>query len=332
MTTTKKIIYTLGALVLLFLIAGILMPKKLTVNQEICTDIPAPYLHNILNDLSMYPHWNVTRLTMLADSLYPLHPLKGEQAVWEFPVENDNAGRVSIVQSSRESITYHTDLHKKTEKSVFRITQSDTQNCLTAEVEFYKGFPTNVLAFIAAIGHRKQVKKSLNQLLHIAEKRYRERIYRGHQINESSLNQTFYVIHRAEVKMENARQYFTQNISVLYQSLLDAGINAAGMPCALFFKWDEKAQTTDMAAALPVLSEVYVKDTGSYKISPRKALVIDFYGDISNIASAHYAMDDYMADRALLKDVPVIEEYVTDSAKEADVNKWLTRIIYLPAE
>ncbi len=39
-------------------------------------------------------------------------------------------------------------------------------------------------------------------------------------------------------------------------------------------------------------------------------------------------MGDFMKDRQLFMDVPMIEEYVTDPTKEPDPEKWTTNIYY----
>lgn len=334
MTRKNKILYSAAALILLFLLAGFLIPGIVNVEKQICTDIPRSYLYNIVNDLSLYRQWNQTRFLPLNEYDSNQVPLKGNNALLEIKEHETVSGTVKIMAVSIDSIVYETTLtgKKQSELSAFRFSEADGKTCLTANIEFRKPFPSNIIGFITAIGHRKALKKSLEQLTSMAEKRYREGVYRGYKVQEEVMEEKYYIINRSEVRIENTRQFYTQNISSLFQSLLDAGINSSGMPCGLFFKWDEQKGITDMAAALPVLSELYIKDTGTFHIPARRALVIDFYGDNAKSGTAHFALDDYMADRGLLQDVPVIEEYVTDPSKEPDPAKWLTRIIYLPAE
>jgi effector-binding domain-containing protein/predicted transcriptional regulator with HTH domain len=334
MTKRNKILYSLGALVLLFLLAGFLIPGVIQIEKEACTDIPKPYLYNIINDLSTYRSWNQSHFEISSDQSAVQNPLKGVNSVLEITSDDSMSGIVKIISASTDSIVYETTVEgkKQSEKSIFRITERDGMTCIHAVVEIRRPFPSNITGFIAAIGHRKSLKKSLQQLTDTAEKRYREGIYRGYKINEEAQEARYFIINRSEVKIENTKQFYTQNISALYQALLDAGINSSGMPCGLFFKWDEQKEIADMAAAIPVLSELYIRDTGSFQIPARRVLVIEYFGDSANSGVAHFAMNDYMADRGLLQDVPVIEEYVTDPSKEPDPAKWLTRIIYLPAE
>jgi len=70
----------------------------------------------------------------------------------------------------------------------------------------------------------------------------------------------------------------------------------------------------------------------SESFSTRRALVVDYYGDPAGTTIVHDAIDEYMADRDLHFDWPVVEEYVTDPADEPNQEKWLTRVIYYLSE
>jgi effector-binding domain-containing protein len=101
------------------------------------------------------------------------------------------------------------------------------------------------------------------------------------------------------------------------------------MPCGLFYTWDEAKLKSDMAAALPTLAQLNnIPETNTVSIPSKPALKIVYHGDKRKSGNAHNAMGDYMKDRQLLMDVPMIEEYVTDPTKESDPEKWITNIIY----
>ena len=83
-----------------------------------------------------------------------------------------------------------------------------------------------------------------------------------------------------------------------------------------------------MAAAIPVKEALALKNYISLDIPSKKAIQIDYFGDYAGTAEAHSAMDDFLLDHGLFKEVPVIEEYVTDPSTESDPSKWLTKVTY----
>jgi effector-binding domain-containing protein len=105
-----------------------------------------------------------------------------------------------------------------------------------------------------------------------------------------------------------------------------------GNSCALVYNYDFSNNTLDMATAIPIKEQVAIEGAGSETLDQGKVLVVDYYGDKSGTAPAHFAIDDYMRDRGLFNEYPVVEEYTTDPIEEKDPSKWLTKVIYYLSE
>ncbi|MBK9257388.1 MAG: hypothetical protein IPM42_18110 [Saprospiraceae bacterium] len=330
----KKILYISLALIVLFLIAGILISRKQTVKSAISVEVPSNFVFNILNDLSLTSRWNEFLINPDSASLQASSPLKGIGSKLEINKKEEKSDIVTISGVGQDSITYTlTEAGNNSGlNSIYRLKTIGEQTEISAEAEVFFSFPSNVFGFILKSAKKRKLNKSLKHLSDLTFERFREGKYRGYKIKEEIIDDRYFVMHRSEVAIENIQQYYTQNISALYQKILDGAITTSGMPCALYFKWDMSKNMTDMAAALPLKQEANLPGTASLIIPAGANLIIDYYGDSAKSAGAHDAMADFMADRKLLNDVPVIEEYMTDPTKEADPAKWLTRIYYLKAD
>ena len=85
-----------------------------------------------------------------------------------------------------------------------------------------------------------------------------------------------------------------------------------------------------MAAAIPVKGDAKTKVKGyeTMVVPAGKNLHIAYWGGYHGTGTAHMAIDDYMKEKNLLQETPIIEEYVTDPGVEKDSTKWLTNIYY----
>jgi len=179
---------------------------------------------------------------------------------------------------------------------------------------------------------KKTYREGLANIESMINERVKEKKYRGYKINEVDMPEKNYIMNRSVVNIANIQQFYTQNLGALFGKLQGANIEMDGMPSGLFFKWNESEGSTDMAASIPVKDAVAIKGASSLTIPAGRALQIDFYGDYSKTAEAHYALDDYMKDYGLFNNSPMVEEYVTDPGEEKDMSKWLTKITYYLAE
>lgn len=156
--------------------------------------------------------------------------------------------------------------------------------------------------------------------------------YRGHEVKEVDFPGVNYATIRNTINMADMQTFFASNYATILGEMGKHDVEMAGMPCALYYQWDEATGTTDLAAAIPA-SQVaeYGAGVQNTEVKAGKSLVIDYQGGYSGLGNAHYAMDDYMKDRGIESEL-VIEEYVTDPQTEPDSTKWLTRIHYVLGE
>lgn len=332
MTNTKKYGLYFGIILVVIITLSLIISKKYTSEAQREISAPSNVVFNAINDLKTQSKWNSHIISDTSTKVTYPGITFGTGSSSEYQGDNIKNGIIKIENSHEyDSLTIiHAPIGEKESLLVYYIEAKDSTNTIVRVVASkHAGFISNLIKFISKWKLKKVMEKDLDYLNSLVDERFNKNLYNGYNIEEINLGTKFFITHRAEVAFENLNQYYTQNISALYQKALNANIVVSGMPCGLFYTWDESKLKSDMAAALPTLAQLNnIPETNSVSISAKPALKITFTGDKSKSGNAHNAMGDFMKDRNLLMDVPMIEEYVTDPTKESDPEKWVTNIIY----
>jgi effector-binding domain-containing protein len=105
-------------------------------------------------------------------------------------------------------------------------------------------------------------------------------------------------------------------------------VKTEGMPCALYYEWDEQHGKTDVTAAIPVNRKFESKTIEIIEFSAKPAYKVNYYGPYEGLGGAHMALTVYFEQNDLEMAAPVIEEYATDPQSQANPSNWLTVIYY----
>lgn len=330
MRSLKTISWITLAVVALMAGVSAFMPKKYSAKAEATMDCPARVTRNIVNNLGLAKKWLWLPGIDTAYSTSCVGVLKGTGASCDYNSSLPASGIIRILNSTPDSISLADERNEgNTTFYKYRITAADPAHTrVTAEATGHSGFLSNLFNFWHSRKLKNQLEEGLSSLARTGRERYTQGIYNGFKITKTKLDQKYFISYRSEVEFEHMAKYYSQNISALYQRAMEAKITAAGMPCGLYYKWDDKAGKADMAAALPTLAAFSAGDASSVTLRPGDALILTYMGDNAKSASAHFAMDEYMEDHGLRQIPPVIEEYMTDPAKEPDPARWVTNIMY----
>jgi effector-binding domain-containing protein len=328
------------ALIGIYLLLCSVGPKDFDTEQSIKIEAPAPVVYNLINNLKKTERWNPWFLgdTSIVTTYNDVMDGVGAESSWTS--EEMAAGTEKIIEAEKNlriksslefadqpGVINHSEIILEPNKKQTKVTWT-----------FVSGGPNPFLTrgMMLVMGMKSMMKKSykegLQNLKELAEDRAQNNVYNGYKIVEKGMPERNYILNRQEVKMDNIQQFYATNLGSLFNKVQTSGVEMDGMPSGLFFKWDEKAQITDMAAAIPVKKELSIDGASSLHIEERKGLQIDFYGDFNNTPLAHEAMEEYMKDHGYFQDPPIIEEYVTDPTEVKDPNKWLTKISYYFSE
>jgi effector-binding domain-containing protein len=135
-----------------------------------------------------------------------------------------------------------------------------------------------------------------------------------------------YAAIRKTLTMDRMPAFFAESIPALMRALGSGGIRPAGAPCGIYFTFDETTGVSDMAAGVPVNLTKAMGNVGIIRLPAAKAYVIEYGGTFEGSILAYDAFDLYFARKNLKPKMPVVEEYLTDPAKETDPAKQVIRI------
>ena len=333
----KKFFWSLVIILVVFLVLAIALmaisPKNMNYEAEETIEAPPHMVYNLVNDLTQWTLWSpVLELDPEMENTYSDNTV-GQGARWTWK-GNDlvGEGQRKIIESVvGESIRTEIDFSGLPTISYGQWTftsEGDETKVTWAYEGSDTAFPYRPFNLLYKRGFKKTYKKGLKKLKEIAEQRAKSKKYRGYQIADDILESRIYLMNRQEVRLENVQQFYAQNLGALFMKAQRAMMTMDGMPSGLFFNELSDSKVVDMAAALPVEEERSVEGAQVLVIPEGRAVQVNYYGDYAGISVAHLAIEDYLKDYGLLKNMPVVEEYMTDPGQEEDPAKWLTRVIY----
>lgn len=246
---------------------------------------------------------------------------------------NDKAGKgtLALKSVSPERIDIDIDWGWGVSPASFRLqeTAGGKKTGVAWSMDMHVAFPWNAFAMLtdlnAFVG--KDFDNGLANLKKVCEQIAHPK-YRGYEVVETEIPLKYYLGTREEVSFPDIPSFYAKNLPRAMGFILEQKLTPAGGPSGLFWVYDEKAGKTDMAAVIPVTEPKKIDSLQQFPVGGGRALVIEYFGPYEKTGEAHFALDDYIAEKKLKYVPPVIEEYVTDPASEPDTTKWLTKIIY----
>lgn len=336
MKILKWFLFILMLLVGIYMLLCVLGPKNLNINRSTSIKASPSMVYNQINDLKKWKSWSpwYEMDTSMVLKYGAKHEGKGGSYSWKGDPQITGSGDILITESIKNEKTAATmNFHDYGSTSFveFNLKPDGDKVDVEWKMEDEKDLSFALRGMMLVLGQKSILKQQFDDglaALKVLSEKRAEGIYDGFKIKPVELQEKHYIMNRQEVPIENISQFYATNLGSLFAKVQKSGIEMSGKPCGLFFKWDETNGKTDMAAAIPVAEKLWIPDASSLDIPAGTAIEIDYYGDFSGTAAAHYAMDDYMKDHGLFNNPPMIEEYVTDPAEEQDPSKWLTKITY----
>lgn len=170
--------------------------------------------------------------------------------------------------------------------------------------------------------------KGMDQLKAMVEENKSARTeFSGYTIETTELAERTYVGVRDTVAFGELQPFFASGFAKATGGCTKAATEMNGMPCGLYFVWDEANQTTECMAAIPVAVGTNVEGLEAFTTGG-KALMVDHYGPYEKLGEAHMAMESYMNWHGAQMNGPAIEEYMNDPTTVADASEIHTRIYY----
>lgn len=336
MRALKVIGVLLGALIAILLILGLVLPKKMIVERSVVVDAPIAQVFSHIQYLEKqdaWSPWNELDPNM-EKSIEGEDGTVGALSRWS---GNKDVGvgyqKITAIEPNQKvelDLVFEEPWESKAD---IYITLDEVQDGtkVTWGFESKTPIPDNIM--MAVMGMRKALAKDfdngLGLLKEIVESEKTLTMVNGYEVQTVDLPFQYLIGHRnTALSMDQLTAEYTEYFPNIVGTLQAQGAEMAGMPCGLFYSWDENAGQMDMASAIPVKEKIEIDGFATIEIPTTKTLLIDYYGNYHGTVAAHEAMETYIKSNNLKTLRPVIEEYVTDPGQEPDTSKWLTRVYY----
>ena len=335
MTLIKKIGIVLGILLLLLLLAVIFVPKNFHAEVTDTIDPQPKTVFNIINNMTLEPSWNPWQQqdTSMTITYGDVTTGIGANYSWKSNDMGDGSAEYIEVQQDQKIVSKLSFGGMGGGNATYTLTPTSTGGTeVKWELDSETSRPWNLMNLLIKSSTKKSFRQGIKNLAILAVEREKTGLYRGYQIKEELIQERTYITNREVISFDKIQQFYSSSLGPLFRKIQEAGVEMDGHPSGLVYNHDFTTNTIDMAAAIPISEDVAIQGASSESIATRRGVVIDYYGDYADTEGAHGAIDEYLADRGLSFDWPVVEEYVTDPSEEPNPEKWLTRIIYYIGE
>ena len=336
MKILKILLYVVIALGAIALILGLIGPRTFDVHRStVVAGTPEqvwPYVSNLKN-MALWSPWAEKDTAMIVEYTGTDGEL-GSTSSWS---GNKDVGKGSQTISKLEPPTYAETSLKflepmESEATSYTMLKDTTGGTLvTWGIKGENGFVGRIFATFMNFDEMMEpdFQRGLNKLTDLIASLPKPSTGPALDVVPGDYTGGKYLGIKGSMKFDQLTSFYEKSYGALFPALEKAGGKPAGMPSGLYYKWDEKAGTTDLAAAIPFTGDVKApKGMEVISLPASKSLTINYMGGYHGIGKAHEAMDAYIMSNKLQQLTPVVEEYITDPMTEPDSNKWLTKVVY----
>ncbi|MDX1476583.1 MAG: SRPBCC family protein [Saprospiraceae bacterium] len=330
----RVLLIILLIVVVVVVILGMVGPKSYDVSQTRTIEAPKELVFAYLKSLKKGNEWGPWRDQDpdMEVSYEGDDGTVGFVSKWDGPLVGKGEQTITAIEddsSIETDITFYSPFGKMYSEGYMRVADAEQGTDVTWGFKGENNFIARVFSVFSNMEKNTapMFAKGLENLDSLVRADMNKE-YNGLKVQYKDVPERTFMARRAVVKWADMQAFYATHLPRIGAAAARAGVQMNGMPCGLYYSWDEENEETDMAAAMPVARAFEGKDMEVIRLPAAKAAVVDYYGDYDNLGAAHEAIDAYLQNFGLTSAPPVVEEYVTDPGTEPDPAKWLTRIVY----
>lgn len=333
MKVLKIIGYFLVGFTVLWFIAAAVAPSSVQVSDSIVINQPAEVIYGEVSDFKRWDAWSPwAKDDPNMIQTYSEHTGLDAWVEWESEVhEGGKQTWVEMEPHAFMSSKMNFEGMDGDNMADWTLEEGDEGTTVTwtmdgAEMPFvFKPFTWIIVPDVS-----ERYRRGLENLKALCESMPKEeKTYRGYKVEEVELEPRTYVAFKDTIPHGELAEFYAKHLPVIHQACQKKELTLTSMPSGLYFHWDHENAQTILAAG------VSVEDPGDgiegyelYEVSGMAARIA-YYGDYTQSAEAHGALNDYLAKNELTQRAPVVEEFMNDPMTEPDTSKILTHIYYL---
>jgi effector-binding domain-containing protein len=333
MKALKYIGILLLTLLALFLVLGLIAPKKSHLEKSTVIAVSPEKLQDIVARFSEYDKWspwleydpNVKSSTEGEDGkVGSIYRWEGNKDIGKGiqTITKVEPGYVGSHLQFIEPMAGEAEIGMK-------LVPENGGTKVTWSFDSESPYPMNAMSLFFPIEKMigPDYEKGLAKLKAYAESK-KPTSYRGFEVKAVENQAKWFVGLRKTVDFKDIANYLEQSYRTIGEAMSKANVQASGKPVGLYYTYDEKTQKTDMVAAMPIAEKKEIPGLQLFEWPAGMEATVDFTGLPEKIGDAHYAISDFIKANQWKEGVPVVEEYVVGPGEEKDPAKWMTRVIY----
>jgi effector-binding domain-containing protein len=331
----KKIIYVIIGLIVVYIILCLFGPSQVKVERSTDINIPADFIKSKIVDLNFFQEtWSpwtekdpAMKVTFTGET-----GKQGNKMSWESDKKEVGKGSMTYQYTHGDTIMESLFFEGQGEAKIFHVITSN-ENSSKVTWSMQNSVPFFFRAMMLFMNIDKMVgpdfEKGLTKLKTALESSPATSTTGNYDIKELDWNEkTYYGIKTTGLSFDKIGSFLEQSYGKIEAVLSKAKVQPLSPPKAIYFEYNEKTMTTDLAAVLEVANGSKVQGLEKFELPPSKVLHIAYFGAYDKSEEAHKAIDNYMKQKSLTQSA-VLEEYVTDPLIEKDTAKWQINIYYV---
>jgi effector-binding domain-containing protein len=330
MKLIKQLAMILLAIIILLGVIAFLLPSKVRIERSKTIKAPKEMVFDQINNLQNWEKWSPWLHIDTAMELKYYGNEKGEGAGFEWKSDKRAVGCGSLTIYASvpfDSIYAEIDFLNKGKGSIYYLF-ADSGQATSVKWIFEMNMGHSFIMRYVGLFMRKRIGKDfengLDTLKKVAEYNFRSS---QPSINEALFEPFTYIGIRQKIKPKDINRKMNENFKGLMEFVEKNKLKMTNAPFAVYnsFTKDE----VDFEAGIPVEYCTVSSDRIKVKkMNLSKVIVADYYGPYSGLGKEYEAIGKWVVDNKKRISGAPIEMYVSDSAKEKDSTKWLTKIFY----
>ena len=334
----KLLLFFIVSVLLITGMLSLLLSTSQKVERTVTIQAPASVIYHELSRLENFHRFSVWSQN---DSTVRYTPqgtdgTVGAATLWSGDPEISGDGKIEITALEANRSVAHklsfTRPRKGTATSLFTLRENGGLTSVTWQFRLATPRPWNIFNLFYSLDKEMgaDFETGLNLLKKAIETRAGTIAASAVEIRDMDFPATTFLQVRQQVGWTDMGRFYAQHLPLVYQEALKAQASP-GTPTGLYYRWDEQNQRADMSAAVPVKSGTEMRTPlfSTENIPASKAVYVNYYGAYDKLPGIYSQVRALLAEKKLKQKYPIIEQYITDPAKEKDTARWLTKIVFL---
>ena len=334
MKTIKIIGIVLGAIIVLFLVIGIFLPKRVHLEESIEIKAPSTIVFNQVSNFNNWAKWSPFQDSLSDMKTIIRDPAEGVGAIMKWESKKDGNGSLTFIEVLPDSnIKAELNFEDNSRSIVtcdFKQIQDGTKVVWGMDVEdlsypFGKWFGL----FMGKMMH-SDFQKGLNSLKLLCEsgKAMLSEKWKTSEVIEKEVSPMMALTIKDSSTVDGFSQKFEEIYSLIGIYMKKMKIKQTAAPFCIYHTWNPNGLTV-IEAGIPIDKKISGKDRILFSELPGgKVVMASQFGSYESSGNAHNAIEKYMKEKNIICNGAPWEVYVTDPTTEPDTANWETQIYY----